>query len=1539
MIQKYLAFPSLQQCRHYLQRSFILIAPLVFGTMVVNAATYTVTTNSDAGAGSLRQAISDANTSAGADVINFNITGAGLHTITLSSLLPTITGPTSINGYSQPGAAQGAIGSRTILIEVNGNSITGRDGLFRFTSTAGGSSISGLSVYNTGSSTDAVAIEPGNANIHIWGNYIGLLANGSSPAAAADFNGDDGIFLGDNSVTSGSFTNIIIGTNGDGTNDANEGNVIANSADGTNGGDGIQLGTDVASYTWTSIRIAGNYIGLAANGTTAAPNGLSAIGATETNGFDGINIKSAANVLIGTDGNGTSDTLERNIISGNTGNGIEISKTSSFINIAGNYIGTDKNGTTGLPNGIKSTSAAPYCGILVIGGSASNIVIGFDDAVHSAGTASATRNIISANYCHGIQFFNITGASNKISGNYIGVDATGNTALGNGRYNISHPSSVVFSNGVDINATKNLLVGTNGNGDDDVYERNVISGNIDARGVHIRNNASAASFNIIAGNYIGVGANGSTAVGNDFSGILIDLSGSNRIGSNDDGANDAVEVNIIANNARTSNAASPSTDGLRITGNATQNRISRNVFYSNKENPIDLSNNGVSVNDGATTASNPNILTDYPVFTAGKLVGTTMTVSGYIGSCSGTSEAVPGTVTGGTTTVQVYKLEDDGDQNGAISGIPATGCTRSVTHGEGRQYLGSITVTGGTFTNATFTLAPGASFTRGDQITGITIDANGNTSEFGVSVVMIISGKILNDANSSGSTAGAAIKDGSESGTNAGAPLWVYLISGGTIVDSAKVDIKGDYQLTGLPGTVYTIELSRSQYAIGTAGVTAATIDNSMVSGWALTGEGVSNTSDGTPDGTINLTTPPSGNSINNNFGVQQPIPCATNELTADTRFIFTTGSNATVNASSLSFNGWTGSGTGVVDISASNTYIYDNLNTQTFTHAFSGVNPLGTGAVIAISLGVRNGIAGVPSITNYGKATVLSIIYGGVVYATVTTDGTIATDGHMATINYSGGATGSYPNGYTFDYGVSPQLFSIMNIADWQIFLPSSVPNNSSLAIEFNPGGSSSGDASDDFTIGAVSIKGCPISITGSIFNDIDGLNDSPAGIVDNNGGAQPAATLPSGLTANLFNAATGAFVGTANVIGGIYTFPNVAQNTDYIVILSNVPATASSTAATFTSALPAGWANTGDVNPTDPVATALTPGVSSVIEVLTSNTSNVNFGIERGPTATAKAFAVTASDFSPTPAPGYPAVPGYVSIKSGSPALTGYDGTGGKLSGTDPDDCALANACNTGSTFTIGAINSNTLLYYDFGSGPVALTSGSVITGYDPAKLVIYGQVGSGTTGSPIGFSYSITDAAGVVSQMATYAITSSIALPVNLLDFSVVKSGNTKALLNWNTAVESNLTNIAIEHSANGAVWQKIGSQQPKGNNSQYSFLHNNPVNGLNLYRLLFTEMDGTMAYSPVKTQNFNNLNDYSIGLYPNPAIQTVQLSYTGTSLKGADLQIINSTGQIMLNQNITDNTNSISINIRAIPNGFYVVRMIHNGVVYSRNLIIE
>ena len=77
---------------------------------------FLVTNTQNAGAGSLRQAILNANAHPGLDAIFFDIPGAGVHTISpVSQQLPNIQDPVILDAATQPGYAG------TPLIELNGS--------------------------------------------------------------------------------------------------------------------------------------------------------------------------------------------------------------------------------------------------------------------------------------------------------------------------------------------------------------------------------------------------------------------------------------------------------------------------------------------------------------------------------------------------------------------------------------------------------------------------------------------------------------------------------------------------------------------------------------------------------------------------------------------------------------------------------------------------------------------------------------------------------------------------------------------------------------------------------------------------------------------------------------------------------------------------------------------------------------------------------------------------------------------------------------------------------------------------------------------------------------------------------------------------------------------------------------------------------------------------------------------------------------------------------------------------------------------------
>jgi titin len=240
--------------------------------------------------------------------------------------------------------------------------------------------------------------------------------------------------------------------------------------------------------------VAGNYIGTNVAGTAALGN----------IGF-GMEVSASNNRIGGT------TSSERNIISANN-HGIRLIGTGVTGNLVqGNYIGTDVTGTIRLGNAIR--------GVLIQG--APNNTIG--------GAIAGAGNIISGSGENGIYIFGSAATGNVVQGNLIGTDVTGTVDLGN------------LQDGVRIDSGSNNIIGGT-----TPAARNVISGN-DSDGVEIRNGATG---NVVQGNYIGMKASGTSALGNNGDGVhIFGGAKNNRIGINGDGVADAAERNIISANA------------------------------------------------------------------------------------------------------------------------------------------------------------------------------------------------------------------------------------------------------------------------------------------------------------------------------------------------------------------------------------------------------------------------------------------------------------------------------------------------------------------------------------------------------------------------------------------------------------------------------------------------------------------------------------------------------------------------------------------------------------------------------------------------------------------------------------------------------------------------------------------------------------------------------------------------------------------------------------------------------------------------------
>lgn len=482
----------------YTVRRIAMSAGFLLTALFSFSAIFTVTNTNDSGPGSLRQAILDANANFGADVIEFNITGTGPFVISPASGLPSIDEALTINGYSQPGATIGSMASRSIQIILSG--AAAGSGVSGLTINDNNVTIAGLAINSF--SRDGITVLNGASNLFIWGNFIGTDATGFVYLS----NGVHGINLGD--FGPGGSDAVIIGTNSDGINDTDEGNLIT-----ANFGDGI-LG-----WALTNSIISGNFIG---SNRAGLSSGLG-------NGRNGIilTVFSTGN-RIGTNGDGVNDLQELNGIISNGGRGILIAAGSNNNVVAGNIVGlTTTNAAAGNLTG----------GLEILNSSNNRIGV---DVTHVG--AALESNIFSSNQGDGVRltaedFFglNFNTANNIIAGNYIGT-APGNLSRGN------------TDKGIELNAEDNLqttdnTIGSNNDGLADAGEANIIAYNNIGIGANLPNPAFPLEVNNINGNKFSRNSiHNNTTLGIDLNNDGITA---NDNGDADDGPNELFNFPVI----------------------------------------------------------------------------------------------------------------------------------------------------------------------------------------------------------------------------------------------------------------------------------------------------------------------------------------------------------------------------------------------------------------------------------------------------------------------------------------------------------------------------------------------------------------------------------------------------------------------------------------------------------------------------------------------------------------------------------------------------------------------------------------------------------------------------------------------------------------------------------------------------------------------------------------------------------------------------------------------------------------------------------
>jgi hypothetical protein len=185
--------------------------------------------------------------------------------------------------------------------------------------------------------------------------------------------------------------------------------------------------------------------------------------------------------------------------------------------------------------------------------------------------------------------------------------------------------------------------------------------------------------------------------------------------------------------------------------------------------------------------------------------------------------------------------------------------------------------------------------------------------------------------------------------------------------------------------------------------------------------------------------------------------------------------------------------------------------------------------------------------------------------------------------------------------------------------------------------------------------------------------------------------------------------------------------------------------------------------------------------------------------------------------------------------------------------------------------------------------------------------------------------------------------VPLPVSLSDFNAKNNANEVALT-WKTLSESNNKGFAIERSPNDTNWQQVGFVNGQNNSNSifnYTFEDKNPFHGINYYRLVQEDNNGSQTISDIKSVNFNVSDPDKLKAYPNPATENLFAQLGQVNHNNATLSLVDLKGNVLKTVDVNQlNSNStIQIAVESLPKGLYLLILNDGSNIVSSKIVVK
>lgn len=186
---------------------------------------------------------------------------------------------------------------------------------------------------------------------------------------------------------------------------------------------------------------------------------------------------------------------------------------------------------------------------------------------------------------------------------------------------------------------------------------------------------------------------------------------------------------------------------------------------------------------------------------------------------------------------------------------------------------------------------------------------------------------------------------------------------------------------------------------------------------------------------------------------------------------------------------------------------------------------------------------------------------------------------------------------------------------------------------------------------------------------------------------------------------------------------------------------------------------------------------------------------------------------------------------------------------------------------------------------------------------------------------------------------AIPVTCTLPVELIAFNGEQSGQDIKLY-WSTASEKNNSYFEIEHSIDGKSFDFIGKRTGAQNSSQinnYELYDTQPNKGINYYRLVQYDIDGTLTYSHIIAVYLNDTSHELFKVIPNPSSDHFTIFFT-QEFNQAVISLTDVLGKTVYSQTIDTPQSSWELGSQ-LSKGIYVLTLTTSTFSESQKIIKE